>query len=233
MFSPFANQAWFSKVMADPQPDWPQNLEVLGFPAYDKLEPGQGMSPQLASFLIAGPPPVVFTLGSSAVFDAGSFYVESLRAVEQLGIRAVLLTGLDPKNRPATLPSTVFAAEYAPFSELFSRASAVVHQGGSGTTAAALRAGVPAIFVPFSHDQPDNARRVKKLGCARIIPRHRYRAARVVKELGLLLEDAATREAAKRVAKVLASEDCVAAASERLVELGLKFRDASRRNQGA
>jgi UDP:flavonoid glycosyltransferase YjiC (YdhE family) len=230
MFSPFGNQAWFSKVMAEPQPDWPKDLEVIGFPDYDKLEPGQGMSSELARFLDQGPPPVVFTLGSSAVFDAGSFYMESLRAAEQLGIRAVLLTGLDPQNRPATLPSNVFAAEYAPFSDLFSRAAAVVHQGGSGTMAAALRAGVPAIFVPFSHDQPDNARRVKSLGCARIVPRHRYRAARVAKELRLLLSEPSVSEAAKRVSELLASEDCVTAACDRLEGVGMKFRDASRRN---
>ena len=72
MFSPFGTQAWFSRLLAQPQPDWPVKTSVTGFPFYDKLAPGQGLSADLARFLDAGPPPVVFTLGSSAVFDAGT-----------------------------------------------------------------------------------------------------------------------------------------------------------------
>ncbi|MCU1330370.1 MAG: glucosyltransferase [Bryobacterales bacterium] len=232
IYSPFSNQAWFSGVLAQRQADWPTDLKVMGFPAYDRLEPGQGLSPELDRFLNAGARPVVFTLGSSAVFDAGSFYEESFRAVKKLGIRAVLLVGLDAQNRPADLTRDVFVAEYAPFSELFGRAAAVVHQGGAGTTAAVLRAGVPAIFVPFSHDQPDNARRVSKLGCARVIPRNHYKARRVARELEALLKDPALQTAAQRVACELAREDCVNAACNDLERVARQFTDAASRNQG-
>jgi UDP:flavonoid glycosyltransferase YjiC (YdhE family) len=144
MFSPYGTQAWFSQVLASPQVDWPAKVSVTGFPFYDKLTPGQGLSAELARFLDAGSPPVVFTLGSSAVFDAGPFYTESTEAVRALGCRAVLLVGNDPRNLPVrSLPDGVIVADYAPYSELFSRAAAVVHQGGAGTTAQALRAGVP------------------------------------------------------------------------------------------
>jgi rhamnosyltransferase subunit B len=60
MFSPWGTQAWFSKVMARPQPDWPERSAITGFPFYDRLEPGHGISPQRRDFLDAGPPPVVF-----------------------------------------------------------------------------------------------------------------------------------------------------------------------------
>ena len=60
-------------------------------------------------------------------------------------------------------------AEYAPYSALFSRASLVVHQGGVGTTAQCLRAGRPMLIMPYSHDQPDNARRMRRMGVARVI----------------------------------------------------------------
>ena len=83
MFSPWGTQAWFSRVLAQPQADWPARTVVTGFPFYDKLEPGQGLSAELAEFLDAGPAPVVFTLGSTAVFDAGTFYNESLSAVRE------------------------------------------------------------------------------------------------------------------------------------------------------
>ncbi len=213
MFSPWGNQAWFSKLMAPRQADWPANLVVTGYPFYDRLDPGKGITPELARFLAAGAPPVVFTLGSSAVFDAGPFYRESAAAARQLGCRAVLLVGRDPRNLPPQkLPDSIFVAEYAPYSELFGQAAAIVHQGGSGTTAQALAAGRPMIFVPYSHDQPDNARRAGQLGVARTIPRHRYRAPLVVKELEEILTNGSYQSAATRVAAELATEDAIAAA---------------------
>ena len=219
MFSPYGTQAWFSRVLAGPQSDWPERTVVTGFPFYDKLEPGQGMSPGLARFLDAGPAPVVFTLGSSAVFDAGGFYAESLATVRKTACRAVLLIGRDPRNVPSTsVPDTVFVTEYAPYSELLPRAAATVHQGGIGTTAQALRAGKPMIVVPYSHDQPDNAVRVKRLGVARIIPRSRYRAAQAAEDLKHLLTGEYA-DAARDVAREVAREDGVAAACDGLEDL--------------
>jgi len=217
MFSPYGTQAWFSGVLAQPQPDWPANTTITGFPFYDQLAPGQRLSVELARFLDAGPPPVVFTLGSSAVFDAGPFYAESAEALQAVGRRGVLLVGADLRNQPKRqLPDGVIVAQYAPYSELFPRAAAAVHQGGAGTTAQALRAGVPMCVVPYSHDQPDFARRCAGLGVARIVPRRKYRAARVAKELEWLLSRESYRAAARDVAAEMAQEDGIAAACEGL-----------------
>ncbi len=221
MFSPYGTQAWFSRVFARPQPDWPERTAITGFAFYDKLEPGQGLrqslSPALAAFLDAGPAPVVFTLGSSAVFDAGAFYTESLAAARKAGCRAVLLIGRDARNAPPMpVPDSVFVAEYAPYSELLPRAAATVHQGGVGTTAQALRAGRPMLVVPHGNDQPDNATRACKLGLARIVPKSKYRADRVAKELITLLADDAYTAAAARAAAEIACEDGVRAACDGL-----------------
>jgi UDP:flavonoid glycosyltransferase YjiC (YdhE family) len=217
MFSPWGTQAWFSRVLAKPQPDWPERTAIMRFPFYDKLEPGRGSSPELAQFLAAGSAPVVFTLGSSAVFDAGAFYAESLEAARKTGCRAVLLIGRDARNVPAgALPDTVFVAEYAPYSELLPRAAATVHQGGVGTTAQALRAGRPMIVVPHGNDQPDNATRVRRLGVARVIPRKSYRADRVASELKTLLAGETYAAAAARAAREIACEDGVQAACDGL-----------------
>ena len=148
------------------------------------------------------------------MFDARNFYDESAEAARLTGRRAVLLTGPDPRNRPArALPGSVFVAEYAPYSELFAHASAIVHQGGVGTTAQALRAGRPMIVVPFSHDQPDNANRVARLGVARVVPRGRYRADRVADALGALR---GLEAQAALVGRAVSSEDGAAAACENL-----------------
>ena len=217
MFSPHGTQAWFSHVMARPQADWPACVDITGFPFYDKLEAGHGLSPELARFLDAGPPPVVFTLGSSVVHDAGAFYEQSLEAVRRFGCRAVLLVGRNTGNAPAgSLPDNVFVAEYAPYSELLPRAAATVHQGGVGTTAQALRAGKPMIVVPRSHDQPDNGRRIAQRGVGRVIPRGRYRADRVVQELETILRTARYAAAAHATACEMEREDGVAAACEGL-----------------
>jgi len=133
--------------------------------------------------------------------------------VQRTGHRAVLLIGHDTRNATsAPVPDTVFVAQYAPYSELLPRAAATVHQGGVGTTAQALRAGRPMIVVPFSHDQPDNAMRVKKLGASLTIPRQHYRANRVARELSRLLGTDAHAAAARNAAIEISNEDGVAAA---------------------
>ena len=169
--------ALFSPVIGEPQPDWPPSTRTTGFLFYDGDAGKMDLAPELESFLQAGPPPVVFTLGSAAVLDAGDFYEQSALAAEQLGERAVLLVGDDPRNLPVhRVPESICIAEYAPYSRLFPRASLIVHQGGVGTTAQVLRAGKPMLIMPYSHDQPDNARRVRRLGVAKVIQRDRYRA---------------------------------------------------------
>jgi rhamnosyltransferase subunit B len=227
--SPDLVLALFSKLLGARQPDWPPNTRVTGFLFYDRLEKGQGLAPELAQFLAAGAPPIVFTLGTSAVMDAGNFYVESVAAAKQLGRRAVLLVGLDLGNLPpGALPADVAAFDYAPFSELFPRAAAVVHQGGAGTTAQVLRAGRPMLVVPFAYDQPDNAARVERLGVARQVSRTKYSARRVASELRQLLEDGRYAAKADEIGRRIRSEDGVAAACD-AIEERLLVREAPTR----
>jgi len=143
----------------------------------------------------------------------------------ELGARAVLLIGSDPRNRPQTkLPDSICVAEYAPYSALFSRAALVVHQGGVGTTAQCLRAGKPMLIMPYSHDQPDNARRMQRLKVAKVIQKKSYTPARVAKKLKSMLGNAGLSEQAKFVAQQLAREDGVRTACNALEELYLRTR---------
>ena len=203
-FSPAMTLALFSRVLATPQPDWPPNVRMTGFVFYN----GRGqLDPALDSFLAAGPAPVVFTLGTSAVGAAGTFYEESVKAIGTLGLRAVLLTGGFAENRPTgRLPPGVLLVDRAPHHLLFPHASAVVHQGGIGTTAQALRAAKPMLVVPHGHDQPDNAFRVTNLGVARTVFPRQYNAPRVARELGRLLDAGRYRERSAAVASVVREE---------------------------
>jgi rhamnosyltransferase subunit B len=217
-YSPHLNLALFSRVMAEPQPDWPARTRVTGFVFYNGPA---SLSPDLEAFLAAGPPPIVFTLGSSAVGAAGRFYHESADAAGRLESRAVLLTGGFAANQPSRLPDGVIAIDRAPHQLLFPRASAVVHQGGAGTTAQALRAGCPTLVVPHSHDQPDNAERVARLGVARTLYPKRYTAARAAGELRRLLDDRVYAERGRQVARIVAMEGGADAAADAIASVAI------------
>jgi UDP:flavonoid glycosyltransferase YjiC (YdhE family) len=216
--SPVLDLSLFSRLLAAPQPDWPAQTVQTGFPFFDR-DGEAGLPAELRAFLDAGPPPIVFTLGSSAVLDAGQFYEHSALAAKRLRQRAVLLIGRNTPNRPADLPETMAAFEYAPYSELFPRAAVIVHQGGVGTTAQAMRSGRPMLVMPYAHDQPDNAARVTRLGIARTIPRNRYSSERAARELRELLENPAYVEKAAAVGREVQAEDGVHAACDALEAL--------------
>ena len=187
--SPALVLALFSSVLAKPQPDWPPNTRVTGFAFYDRRDffGETEMQQELRKFLDDGPPPIVFTLGSSAFWVAKDFYRDSITAAQALGRRALLLIG-HARNLPTEpLPEGVAAFEYAPFGQVLPRARAIVHQGGVGTTGQALRSSRPVLIVPHAHDQFDNAARVIRLGCGRMIARPRYNARNATKELKALL----------------------------------------------
>jgi rhamnosyltransferase subunit B len=218
--SPDLVLALFSRVLGQEQPDWPANTKITGFCYYDSDAGNAALPLHLEKFLDEGPPPLVFTLGSAAVLAAGRFYEYGARAAERLGMRAVLLIGSDARNRPRhALPPSICVAEYAPYSALFSRASAVIHQGGVGTTAQCLKAGIPMLIMPYSHDQPDNARRMRRLKVARIIQRRYFTPLRVAKKLRLLLEKPIYAHRAEQVAQRLRGENGVATACNALEEL--------------
>ena len=222
IWTPGLNLALFSPVIAPPQPDWPEGTLATGFPM--QSGPAHETLPaELGAFLAAGEPPIVFTLGSSAVFDAGSFYTDAARAAAALGMRAVLLTGIEARNPvPRELLSErIVTCEYTPHGPLFARAAAVVHQGGMGTTARALAAGRPMLVMPYSHDQPDNARRCVRLGVARVVERERWSASAAERELRALLDNGTHAASARVVASKLEREDgagTAAVAIERRLE---------------
>lgn len=202
--SPQLSLALFSPLLAKPQPDWPPNAHATGFTFFEQQ---QACPPELTRFLDAGEPPIVFTLGSAAVGAAGDFYSVSIEAARRLQRRAVLLIGNEPANHPTSgLPREIIAIPYAPHAAVFPRACVNVHQGGVGTTGEAMRAGRPMLVVPYSHDQPDNAFRLKKLGVARSIPRARYNADRAALEIELLLRDRSYADRAATLAAGIRSE---------------------------
>ncbi len=223
--SPYLVLALFSRVLGVEQKDWPPSVRITGFCFYDAMAGNAALPAHLEAYLEAGEPPVVFTLGSAAVLAAGPFYEISAEAAIRLGRRAVLLIGDDPRNRPTQdLPNSICVAQYAPYSALFPRASLVVHQGGVGTTAQCLRAGRPMLIMPYSHDQPDNARRMRRMKLSRTIERKAYKPARAARTLRAMLANKRYEAQAARVAAELKQEDGVRNACDGLEELYARTR---------
>src|ERR1043165_5457494 len=224
--SPTKVLALFSKLLAQPQPDWPANSVVTGFPFYDRRDFfGETQTPNgLMEFLDSGPAPIVFTLGSSAYWVARDFYRDSIEAARALGRRALLLIGHSRNLPPAPLPEGVAAFEYAPYSEVLPRACAVVHQGGVGTTGQGMRAGKPVLVLPHAHDQFDNAARVVRLGCGRVLARPRYNAESAIRELRALLENPIYAASAARVGEIVKEEQGTRVAVDEIEGvLGVRF----------
>jgi rhamnosyltransferase subunit B len=186
--------AWFAPT----QPDWPQPLVRGDFPLFDPNADAQ-LAPELTAFLQAGPPPLVFTHGTGNT-QAAAYFRHAVAAAARLRRRAIFLTP-HRDQVPADLPPTMLWQAYVPLRRLLPNAAALIHHGGIGTTAEALRAGTPQLVVPLAHDQFDNGARVTALGVGASLPAARLNERRLVRTLGALLAapdlDARTRAVAR------------------------------------
>lgn len=184
---------WFAPLA----PDWPTPM-ISG--QFQLFEPSRAstISPELQAFLAQGSAPLVFTPGSGHR-HADAYFAAAVAAAQKLGRRAVLVTS-HRAQVPAVLPETVLWQEYVAFRDLLPHAALLVHHGGIGTTAEALRAGVPQLVVPFAHDQFDNGMRVELLGVGRSLHASRLNPRRLYRSLHALLDSDAVRQQAASVA---------------------------------
>jgi rhamnosyltransferase subunit B len=216
-FSPRLVLALFARSLALPQRDWPKQTVQPGFAFFDRVQEELRSDPNIDRFLAAGPPPIVFTLGSTAVHNPGSFYEASLEAARQLGQRALLIgfkQAISETSPYAATGKDVLAVAYAPYSDVFSRAAVIVHQGGSGTTGQALRAGRPQLIVPYAWDQPDNGARIARSGAGLTLARQSYTADSAATVLARLLNEPRFAQAARNAAAEIAGGDAVNSACD-------------------
>ena len=155
----------FSQHVLSRPPDWTDNSQVTGYWFFDQSQ--WSPSDALSQFLAAGPKPVYVGFGSMVSGDAAAFTQIVLDGIKKSGQRAVLATGwgaMDGDEGPQD--RQIFVLRHAPHDWLFPHMSAAVHHGGAGTTAAAVRAGIPSVIVPFFGDQPFWANRLNRKGVA-------------------------------------------------------------------
>jgi len=136
---------------------------------------GTSVMAALSQFLLKGSP-VYMGWGSMAIRSDAQMACLAVRSLMQAGLRGVILGGWAElsaeklKGQDDTVILEDYARDNILFVEaaahewLFPRCSVIVHHGGAGTTAAALRAGVPTIITPFFLDQFDSAAMVAREG---------------------------------------------------------------------
>lgn len=199
--------------------DWSEHVHVPGYWFLD-LARHWTAPPALADFLVNGSPPVAVGFGSMASRDPAATTALVLDALDRTGLRAVFVSGWGGLKQRA-LPESVFLAPDVPHDWLFPRVAAAVHHGGSGTTAAGLRAGVPNIIVPFGFDQHLWGRRIAALQLGPPpIPHTALTAERLAAALRQATSDDRLRDRARRFQEILQHEDGIGravAAIERYV----------------
>lgn len=190
-----------------------QAHEATGYWFLD--EPTTEPSPALRAFVQAGEAPIVIGFGSMMDLDARvrTKLDAVIEAVIASGRRAVIQAPDDVQ--PARASEAVFATGYAPHDWLFARCACVVHHGGAGTSAAAIRAGAPSVVVHVFGDQPDWGVRLKTLGVGTDpLAMKDLDAAALTKRL-TTVDDEMTARTRELGAKVRA-EDGLARACERI-----------------
>lgn len=194
---------WFAPV----QPDWPKQLRLTGFPLYDEADLRDDLDDELKTFIAQGDAPIAFTPGSGNIFGH-SFFKEAVDACARLNRRGILLTRY-PEQIPKNLPSTVRYVPFVPFSKLLPHMAALVHHGGVGTMSQAFRHGVPQLIMPLSHDQPDNAARVKRLNAGLSLKPRAFRSRNVARSLHELLSNPTIWQSCQSIAQRTQSDSLV------------------------
>lgn len=203
----------FSPAIVPRPPDWGPNVHVTGFWHHDQplWKPPQ----RLLAFLADGPPPVYVGFGSMKTSDPEATDHLVRAALRRAGLRGVLA------GDPATSEDGLLVVSDTPHDWLFPRMAAVVHHGGAGTTASALRAGVPSLVCPFFGDQAYWAARVRQLGAGpQPLPVRQFTIPALAQRLRELTQDPTYAEASRRLGRAVRSEGGVARACEMLNRLG-------------
>jgi UDP:flavonoid glycosyltransferase YjiC (YdhE family) len=211
----------YSSVLGEVQPDMPAGTRIVGFAQYDRQQ-GRPLPlpPSLIQFLSPGPPPLIFTLGTSAVHDATQFMQQALAAVRALYARAIFVLDAERQHAWSQHASPdVMITGYVPYSLLFPHAQTIVHHGGIGTLAQALRAGRPQLVVPHLVDQPDNAHRMTRLGVALTLDLERFHSTNIVAALQQLERDPTYAERAAVIGERVRHEDGAQAAAQFIIEV--------------
>ncbi|MFJ9692406.1 nucleotide disphospho-sugar-binding domain-containing protein [Kitasatospora sp. NPDC101183] len=201
----------FSPVLVPRPADWRSGLEVVGT-WWPHVAPDYQLPGEVEDFLRAGPAPVFIGFGSTAGGEGERLGALAAEALRRAGVRGVVQAGWAGL---AVDGDDVLTVGEIPHAHLFPRMAAVAHHAGAGTSAAALRAGVPSIPIPVTADQPFWAARLARLGAATDpVPYGELTAERLTESIRRAVEERTFRARAETAAGELAREDGAARVAE-------------------
>ena len=188
-------------------PDWPRYVHMTGFCFWDDADSWE-VPPELETFRQDQRPYIVVTAGSvaSPLGDAfAGYFHTSVQAILSLGARALVIGESRPSSREDD--DRVLHLPFAPYSRILPGAAAVIHHGGMGTTAQALRSGVPSLIVPWGVDQFYTASQMTRTGAGHFLYWRRYIPERARETLRSLVNDSRFRARARALGDAVAHED--------------------------
>ena len=196
-----------SPIVVPRPPDWPETTHVTGYWFLPK-QAAPAVPAHVRDFIDSGPPPICLGFGSMADNDPDKLRALVLEAIARLKTRAIIVGGSGGALLGFAQSNSVCEASFVDYDWLFRRVSVVVHQGGAGTAAFCLAAGVPQVIVPYCLDHTFWASRLQKLGVTPpSVTRNRLTAGRLAKMIRTATENPAYRSAAEALAPRIAAED--------------------------
>jgi sterol 3beta-glucosyltransferase len=193
-----------------PKPyDWANNIHITG---YWLLEHEDDWVPpyELVEFIKSGTKPIYVGFGSMSSRKPEETADIILNAIEKTKQRVIMLSGWGGL-KIANLPDNVFMVDSIPISWLFPQVAAAIHHGGAGTTAEALKAGIPSIVIPFFGDQFFWGRQVFELGAGpEPIPRKKLTIDSLIKVINDVMTDQKIYQNAFELGAKIRKEDGIA-----------------------
>jgi acyl transferase domain-containing protein/UDP:flavonoid glycosyltransferase YjiC (YdhE family)/thioesterase domain-containing protein/acyl carrier protein len=221
----------FSSLVFKKPIEWGKHVSMTGYFFLERNDDWHP-APKLASFLEAGSPPVYVGFGSMNDYITYNTTQKILKALKQTGERVILSVGWENIREEDLLQfgaENIFIAGYAPHHWLFPKMKAIIHQGGAGTTAAALQAGIPSIIIPVMIDQPFWANLAYELGtCPKPIPFRNLTSSRLRTALNRALNDSTILEKAGQIGRMLKNEDGVVNTVDTINRIlsGIEYRES-------
>jgi UDP:flavonoid glycosyltransferase YjiC (YdhE family) len=195
----------FSQAVIPKPAEWTDWQQITGYWFLPPAEPYQP-PPELEYFLAAGPKPVSIGFGSMVDHERDTITHMVVEALKLCGQRGVLLGGWSELGE-GILPEQIIRLESVPHDWLFPRTAGVVHHGGAGTTAASLRAGIPAVVIPNFADQFFWGNRIQQLQAGpKPIPRQDLNVEKLAGAIQSILRDPNYQNRAAQLGETIRSE---------------------------
>ena len=198
--------------------DWPKNIKLVGFPLLNHAN--SSSRSELDAFIEKRGAPIIFTSGTG-VKDVEDLFKEGRKICEQLQVPGLFVGGsigvkfLQDSNLCTHM-------DYIDFEYALPKALAIIHHGGIGTTAQAIKAGIPQLIRPLKYDQPDNADRIYKLGLGTYVIPEKFNAEQVAPMISNMLQKAKNSKALRHYAADVNKSSAIVNACD-LIEQAFKL----------